>query len=148
MILVHPKYKINVAMQLIGLFSIASCNLLCFIFGNSFFVHFFIAFLMRKWAVEQTEEKFAFEKIDKQKSYVQLKLSGFCYIWLTKFVHPVSLEPEVTGGWYSGLYNLIGCTLCVLGIKTIGSDSFFWVCDFTWNNPAINISYFLDTYND
>ena len=40
-------------------------------------------------------------------------------------VHPVYLEPEVTGGWYSGLLNIIGCTLCVLRMKTIGSDSFF-----------------------
>ena len=30
-----------------------------------------------------------------------------------------------TGGWYSGLWTLIGCTLCVLSMKTIGSDSFF-----------------------
>ena len=42
-----------------------------------------------------------------------------------KFVHPVTLEPEVTGGWYSGLWNLIGCTLCVLSMKTIGSGLFF-----------------------
>ena len=32
------------------------------------------------------------KKIDKQKSYVQS--AGFCQ--LTKFVHPVSVEPEVT----------------------------------------------------
>ena len=33
------------------------------------------------------------KKIDKHKSYVQL--AGFCL--LTKFVHSVTLEPEVTG---------------------------------------------------
>ena len=27
--------------------------------------------------------------------------------------------------WYSGLCTLIGCTLCVLSMKTIGCDSFF-----------------------
>ena len=48
---------------------------------------------------------------------------GFCY--LTKFAHSVTLEPEVTGVWYSGLWTLIGCTLCVLSRKTIGTDSFF-----------------------
>ena len=42
-----------------------------------------------------------------------------------KFAHPVTLEPEVTGVWYSGLWTLIGCTLCVPSMKTIGSDSFF-----------------------
>ena len=64
------------------------------------------------------------KKIDKQKSYVQLKLAGFCQ--LTKFAHPITLEPEVTGDWYSGfIWTLIGCTLCVLSMKTIGSDSFF-----------------------
>ena len=42
-----------------------------------------------------------------------------------KFAHPVTLEPEVTGGWYSGLWTLIGCTLCVLSMKTIVSDTFF-----------------------
>ena len=36
------------------------------------------------------------KKIDKEIGYVQLKLASFCL--LTKFVHPVSLEPEVTGG--------------------------------------------------
>ena len=41
------------------------------------------------------------KKIDKQKSYVQMKLAGFCL--LTKIAHPVTLEPEVTGGCYSGL---------------------------------------------
>ena len=41
------------------------------------------------------------------------------------FAHPVTLEPEVTGGWYSGLWTLIECTLCVLSMKTVGSDSFF-----------------------
>ena len=46
------------------------------------------------------------KKIDKQNSYIQLKLAGFCY--LTKFVHPVTLEPEAKGGWYSGLCTLIG----------------------------------------
>ena len=46
-----------------------------------------------------------------------------------KFAHPVTLEPEVTGDWYSGLWTLIGCTLSVLSMKTIGSDSFF-ECEF------------------
>ena len=45
------------------------------------------------------------KKINKQKSYVQLKLAGFCQ--LTKFVHPVTLEPEVTGGIFLGLFTLI-----------------------------------------
>ena len=36
------------------------------------------------------------KKIDKQKSYVKLKLAGFCK--LKKFLHSVTLEPEVTGG--------------------------------------------------
>ena len=46
------------------------------------------------------------KKIDKQKSCAELKLAGFC--WLTKFVHPVTMEPKVKGGWYSGLWTLIG----------------------------------------
>ena len=44
---------------------------------------------------------------------------------IEKFVNPVNLEPEVTGGWFSGLWTLTGCTLCVLIMKTIGSDLFF-----------------------
>ena len=31
-----------------------------------------------------------------------------------KFVHPVTLEPEVTGGWYSGLCTLTGPILVYL----------------------------------
>ena len=50
-------------------------------------------------------------------------MAGFCK--LMKFAHPVTLEPEVTGGWYSGLWTLVGCSLCVLSMKKIGSDSFF-----------------------
>ena len=42
-----------------------------------------------------------------------------------KFAHPLTLEPEVTGDFYSGLWTHIECTLCVLSMKTIGSDSFF-----------------------
>ena len=36
------------------------------------------------------------KKVEKQKSYVQLKLAGFCY--MTKCLHPVTMEPEVLGG--------------------------------------------------
>ena len=34
------------------------------------------------------------------------------------YIHPVTLEPEFTGGWYSGLWALIGCTLCELSMKS------------------------------
>ena len=44
----------------------------------------------------KTSHILAQKKIDKQKSYAQLKLAGF--LKLTKFVHPIILEPEVTGG--------------------------------------------------
>ena len=44
----------------------------------------------------ETLKKKNLKKIDKQKNYVQLKLAGFRK--LTKFIHPVTLQPEVTGG--------------------------------------------------
>ena len=46
------------------------------------------------------------------------------FLLIDEFVHLVTLEPEVTG-WYSALWNLIGCTLCVISMKTIESDSVF-----------------------
>ena len=39
-----------------------------------------------------------------------------------KIVLPIILELEVTGDWYSWLWTLIGCTLCVLSMKTIGGE--------------------------
>ena len=55
------------------------------------FNDFFIA-----TGTSETLKKKNQKKINKQKSYVKLKLAGFCK--LTKFVHPVTLVPEVTGG--------------------------------------------------
>ena len=75
-----------------------------------------------QWDPQKSKTK----KIDKQKSYVQLKLVSFC--WLTKFVHPITLELEVTGGWYSGLCTLIliGPILVYLTEKKIWDHCYFW----------------------
>ena len=56
-----------------------------------------------------------------------------------KFAYPVTLEPEVIGGWYSVLFTLIGPILvCILdGGKNQRPWIFFSqkLCGFRWNDP-------------
>ena len=63
---------------------------------------------------------------------------------MTKFAHPVTLEPEVTGGWYSGLWTSYRMyTLCTK-YENNWKWCIVWVCDFTWNDPKVTkiISFF------
>ena len=73
------------------------------------------------------------ETLEKKKKRLINKKVMFNWSWLG-FANPVTLEPEVTGGWYSGLWSLIGlCTKYENNRKWF----IYWVCDFTWNDPVL-----------
>ena len=75
----------------------------------------------------------------KIKKVVHFKSAGFCK--LTKFVNPVTLEPEVTGGWNSWLCTLIepGYTSILDGEKNLVPRIFLGqkLSCFWWNDPYL-----------
>ena len=68
---------------------------------------------------------------------------------MTKFVHPVSLEPEVTGCLYLRLCTLKGPILVYLTEKINGDHEFFWLksvwFQVEWPNNVILYKWLLST---
>ena len=78
--------------------------------------------------------------IDKQNELCLIEVGRFWII--EKFVHPITLKPEVTGCWYSGLWTLIGPTLVYLTEKKIETMISFFCLKlrgFRWNGPLVKI---------